>query len=139
MTVHFPIVFFIFAPLFAILYLATGLDGFEVTSVNCLGVGTLFLLIVIPTGLFTWWVNYRARPMAAVTAKISLSVGLFVVGLATFLWRVIDPDVLRSLAGWNLLYLVLVLLLLPMDIVVAGLGATLTFPLANTVRKKNRA
>lgn len=129
MTVHFPIVFFIFAPIFALLFLATGMDGFEVTAVNCLAIGLLFSLVVIPTGLFTWWVNYGARPMAAVTTKIVLSLVMFADGLAALIWRIADPSVLVLLQGWNVLYLVLLLLLLPMIVIVAALGATLTFPL----------
>lgn len=129
MTVHFPIVFFIFAPLFTLLFVATGLEGFDLTALNCLIAGLLFSLIVIPTGLFTWWVNYEARPMRPVTIKIVLSLAMFVVGLAALIWRLDDLEVLKHIEGWNILYLVLVLLLLPMILVVAALGATLTFPL----------
>ena len=129
MTVHFPIVFFIFAPLFTLLFVATGLEGFDLTALNCLIAGLLFSLIVIPTGLFTWWVNYEARPMRPVTIKIVISLAMFVVGLAALIWRLDDLEVLKHIEGWNILYLVLVLLLLPMILVVAALGATLTFPL----------
>jgi len=129
MTVHFPIVFMMFAPLFTLLYLATGLSGFEFTAVNCLAAGLLFCLVVIPTGFFTWWVNYMARPLRPVTIKIVVSLIMFVDGLAALIWRLADPTVVIHLAGLNLLYLVLVLLLLPMIVVVASYGAILTFPL----------
>jgi len=129
MTVHFPIVFMIFAPIFMLLYLATGLPGFEFTAVNCLAAGLLFCLVVIPTGLFTWWVNYMARPLRAVTIKIVVSLVMFADGLAALIWRLVDPTVATRLTGPNLLYLVLVVLLLPMVVVVATYGAILTFPL----------
>ena len=133
MTVHFPIVLMIFAPVFTLLYLVTGWPGFETTAVNCLAAGLLFCLVVIPTGLFTWWVNYEARPMRPVTVKIVLSACMFADGLAAFLWRLGDPGVVAR-TGPSIPYLVLVFLLLPMVVVVAWFGATLTFPLrrANT-------
>lgn len=129
MTVHFPIVFIMFAPLFTLLYLATGLQGFEITAFNCLAAGLLFCLVVIPTGFFTWWVNYMAQPLLPVTIKIVVSLVMFLDGLAALIWRVIDPMVLTHLTGLNVLYLILILLLLPMIVVVASYGAILTFPL----------
>jgi predicted heme/steroid binding protein/uncharacterized membrane protein len=129
MTVHFPIVFMMFAPLFTLLYLATGLQGFEITAFNCLAAGLLFCLVVIPTGFFTWWVNYMARPLLPVTIKIVVSLVMFVDGLAALIWRILDPRVLTHLTGPNILYMVLILLLLPMVVVVASYGAILTFPL----------
>jgi len=129
MTVHFPIVFMLFAPLFTLLYLLTGVDAFEVTALNCLGAGLLFCLVVIPTGFFTWWVNYQARRMTPVTIKIILSFALFLVGLAAFIWRLMDTAVLRHLTGVNILYPILVFLLLPMIALIGWYGATLTFPL----------
>jgi predicted heme/steroid binding protein/uncharacterized membrane protein len=129
MTVHFPIVFMIFAPVFTLLYLATGLQGFEFTALNCLAAGLLFCLVVIPTGFFTWWVNYMARPLRPVTIKIVVSLVMFVDGLAALIWRLLDPAVI-SPTGRSVIYLILVFLLLPMVVVVASYGALLTFPLS---------
>ncbi|MGD0724535.1 MAG: DUF2231 domain-containing protein [Spirochaetia bacterium] len=136
MTVHFPIVFIMCAPLFTLLYLATGLQGFEITAFNCLAAGLLFCLVVIPTGFFTWWVNYMARPLVPVTIKIVISLVMFVDGLSALIWRVRDPTVVTHLAGLNVLYLVLILLLLPMIVVVASYGAILTFPLHKSDKKQ---
>jgi predicted heme/steroid binding protein/uncharacterized membrane protein len=129
MTVHFPIVCMIFAPLFTLLYLITGVTGFEITAVDCLAAGLIACLVVIPTGFFTWWVNYEARQFTAVTVKIVVSLVMFLDGLAAFIWRLLDPSVVARAAGVNILYLLLVFLLLPMVIVTAWFGATLTFPL----------
>jgi predicted heme/steroid binding protein/uncharacterized membrane protein len=136
MTVHFPIVFMMFAPLFTLLYLATGVPGFDFTAVSCLAAGLFFCLIVIPTGFFTWWVNYMARPLRPVTIKIVVSLMMFADGLAALIWRLVDPTVVTCLAGPNLLYLVLILLLLPMIVVVASYGAILTFPLHTRDRQE---
>ena len=135
MTVHFPIVFFIAAPVFTALFLLTGKDAFETTALHCLGAALLFSLVVIPTGLFTWWVNYGAQPVRAVTVKIVVSVTQFAVGLAAFLWRLLDPGVARRADAF---YLLLVFALLPMIVVVAWYGATLTFPLRREKRQWRR-
>jgi predicted heme/steroid binding protein/uncharacterized membrane protein len=137
MTVHFPIVFFIFAPVFTTLYLVTRSQSFETTALDCLAAGLLFCLVVIPTGLFTWMVNYDARPMRQVTIKIVLSVCMFVDGLAVFLWRLGDPGIVNGVAGApSIAYLILDFLLLPMVVIVAWFGATLTFPLARKRRSR---
>ena len=135
MTVHFPIVFFIFSPLFTVLYLATGFAGFEISALNCVGAGLLFCLVVIPTGLFTWWVNYDARPMRQVTIKIVLSLFMFFDALAVFIWRLSDPGITGRLGPFGVLFLVLDFLLLPTVVVVAWFGATLAFPLAPRVTR----
>ena len=74
--------------------------------------------------------------MRPVTIKIVLSLAMFVVGLAALIWRLDDLEVLKHIEGWNILYLVLVLLLLPMILVVAALGATLTFPLKSAEKPR---
>lgn len=128
MTVHFPIVFMLFTPLFTLLYLITGHRPFETTALHCLGAGFLFLPVVILTGLFTWWLNYLAKPMKAVNIKIGASLLLFLISLITFTWRMSRPDILDTLIGPGFLYLLLVLSLAPLVIVIGWFGAQLTFP-----------
>jgi predicted heme/steroid binding protein/uncharacterized membrane protein len=129
MTVHFPIAFFIAVPVFTALFLVTGRSIFETTALNCLGAALLFSLVVIPTGLLSWWINYGAQRIRAVTVKIVLSLAQFAAGLAAFLWRLLDPQVAHHGDAPAVLYLLLLFLLLPMIVVVAWYGATLTFPL----------
>ncbi|HVO39696.1 MAG TPA: DUF2231 domain-containing protein [Spirochaetia bacterium] len=129
MTVHFPIVFMMFAPLFIILFLATGFSGFEITALNCLAAGVLFCLVVIPTGLLTWWLNYGAAPLPPVTIKIVVSCAMLADGLGAFIWRLADPSVITRPGSPSVPWLLLVFLLLPMVVIVAWFGATLTFPL----------
>ena len=134
MTVHFPIVFFIAVPVFTALFLVTGRSSFETTALHCLGAALLFSLVVIPTGLFTWWVNYGAQPTRAVIIKIVLSIAQFLVGLAAFIWRLAEPQVTRAGHVHTIVYLVLLFLPLPMVVVVGWYGATLTFPLRREKR-----
>lgn len=128
MTVHFPIVFMLFTPIFSLLYLATGHGAFETTALHCLGAGVLFLPLVIFTGLLTWWVNYLARPMGPVTVKLFASIALFLLAISALTWRMAVPQVLTSPDGADPGYLALVMLLAPIVIVIGWFGAQLTFP-----------
>ncbi len=128
MTVHFPIVFMLFTPVFSLLYLATGKDSFESTALHCLVAGLAFLPIVILTGLLTWWVNYLAKPMESVTVKICASILLFFLALLAFTWRMISPQVLTSPEGAHPGYVALLLSLAATVVVIGWFGAKLTFP-----------
>lgn len=130
MLVHFPIVFLLSAPAFSLLSLATGNPSFETTAFHCLCGGVLFTPPAILTGLFTWWLNYQARPLTPVRRKLVLAPVLLAVAAAALIWRLVDPEVLhRGVDGPAWLYLGLLLALAPLVIAVGWYGATLTFPL----------
>jgi predicted heme/steroid binding protein/uncharacterized membrane protein len=129
MTVHFPIVFAFSATMFNILYIATGIKAFEVTALHCVGAGILFTPVAIVTGLYTWWLNYLARPVKAVAIKQRISVILLVLQVIVFLWRLKVPHILASLNAGSAIYFVLVLSLLPLVTIIGWYGAKLTFPI----------
>lgn len=128
MTVHFPIVFCMAAPFFTLLYLLTGVKSFETTATHCLAAALLTTPAIILTGLFTWWLNYMAKPVHAVTIKLVTSVVLFFVLLITFTWRMSNPAILDTLSAQGLAYFLLVLSLAPLVSVIGWYGAKLTFP-----------
>jgi uncharacterized membrane protein len=128
MTVHFPIVFFLSAAFFDVLYLAVPSSSFETTAFHCLAGGLLFLPVAMITGLLTWWLNYLARPMRPVTLKIILSQVLFVLAVALLVWRFHDPGILLRLEPAGIFYLLLNLAMVPLVSVIGWLGAGLTFP-----------
>lgn len=127
--VHFPIVFMFSPTLFNLLYLITGVQSFEDTAFHCLGGGILFTPLAILTGYFTWWMNYLARPMKAVTIKIRFSLLLLTISVIAFLWRFLSSGVLISFTGESILYFLLIFSLIPIVTVIGWFGATLTFPL----------
>jgi predicted heme/steroid binding protein/uncharacterized membrane protein len=132
MMVHFPIVFFISAPVFAILHLLTGVASFETTAWHCLGGGVLFTPVAIVTGLFTWWLNYELRPLRPVVLKLILTPILLALATTAFIWRWLDPQILAGLGDWSgKVYLAMVCALLPLVSLIGWYGATLTFPLHN--------
>jgi predicted heme/steroid binding protein/uncharacterized membrane protein len=130
MVVHFPIVFFISAPVFTVLYLLTGVGSFESTGFNCLGGGVLFTPVALVTGLLTWWYNYEWRPLRPVVIKLILTPILLAVGTGCFIWRWLNPEILSQLPYWTgKVYLVLICALAPLVSLIGWYGATLTFPL----------
>jgi predicted heme/steroid binding protein/uncharacterized membrane protein len=129
MTVHFPIVFMVSAPLFAFIYLVTGVESFESTALNCLGAGLLFAPLVVATGYYTWWLNYWARPMRPVTVKKRCSLLLLITGIIAFSWRITTPDILSRFRTASIVYLFLLCSLFALVAVIGWFGATLTFPL----------
>ncbi len=128
MTVHFPIVFMFSTTLFTLLYLLTGEESFDTTAFHCLGAGVLFTAVGIATGLYTWWLNYMAKPLRPVRIKIPLTIAMQAVATALFAWRLMVPDVLNSVSGASLLYILLVLSLSAMVTVIGWNGASMTFP-----------
>ena len=128
MAVHFPIALIVAAALFNLLYCAVGLPSFEVTAFHCLGAGVIFAVPAILTGFFTWWLNYQAKPLRAVTVKIGASVMLIIVGVAALTWRIVDSGMMMSLRGEGVVYLVLVLILVLLVSLIGWYGGRLTFP-----------
>jgi predicted heme/steroid binding protein/uncharacterized membrane protein len=128
MTVHFPIAFVFATAVFNILYLLTDHRSFEITALHCLGGGILFTAVAISTGLYTWWLNYMAKPLRAVKIKIPLTITLLIIQIILFVWRISDPDVLVSIQGINIIYLLLVLALIPIITIIGWFGASMTFP-----------
>lgn len=129
MTVHFPIVFMLCTTVFSLLYLATGEKSFDATALHCLGAGVFFNGVAISTGFYTWWLNYMAKPLRPVKIKIPLTLAMWVTSMVLFIWRLRVPEILDSLSGAGLLYILLVLSLTPMVMVIGWYGASMTFPI----------
>jgi predicted heme/steroid binding protein/uncharacterized membrane protein len=129
MTVHFPIVFMLSTTAFSLLYLATGEKSFDATALHCLGAGVFFNGVAIGTGFYTWWLNFMAKPMRPVKIKIPLTLVLLATSIVLFIWRLKVPEILDSLSGAGLLYILLVLSLAPMVTVIGWHGASMTFPI----------
>jgi predicted heme/steroid binding protein/uncharacterized membrane protein len=129
MTVHFPIVFLLATPVFNTLSLLTGNPAFETTAFHCLVGGTLFSLVAILTGFFTWWYNYMAKMVTPVALKIPLSISVLVLSVILVVWRLKNPSVMMDLQGVNLLYFALSVALFPLVSIIGWFGATMTFPI----------
>jgi predicted heme/steroid binding protein/uncharacterized membrane protein len=129
MTVHFPIVFMFSATVFTILFLMTGNHSFETTAFHCLGAGVLFSVVAMATGWYTWWLNYQAAPLKAVTIKKKASIMMLSTATVAFIIRAAVPGILYPFRGISLIYLILILSLFPFVTVIGWFGASLTFPI----------
>ena len=125
---HFPIVFMLAASFFSVLYLLTRVTSFETTAFHCLGGGVLSTPAAIATGVFTQRLNYP-QPDPTLTLEKRLSYLLWAMVSGAFVWRLLDPEVLRNLHGLNFFYLLLVLAVTPLVTVISFFGGMLTFPL----------
>lgn len=125
---HFPIVFMLAASFFSVLYLLTGVTSFETTAFHCLGGGLLSTPVAIATGVFTRRLNYP-QPDPTLSLEKRLSYLLWAMVSGAFVWRLLDPEVLRHLHGLNFIYLLLVLAVTPLVTVISFFGGMLTFPL----------
>jgi len=128
MTVHFPIVFMFSTTLFIILYLITGYKAFELTALHCLGAGILFTPVAAITGLYTWWLNYMAKPLKSVRIKIPGSLILITTQIVIFVWRLLDPDILGGFSLASTIYFLMVLSLSVLVTINGWFGAAMTFP-----------
>ena len=127
MTVHFPIVFMFSATVFTILFLMTGIHSFETTAFHCLGAGMLFSVVAIATGWYTWWLNYQATPLKAVTIKKKVSIIMLAIATIAFIVRAAVPDIIYPFSGTSFFYLIPVLYLFTFVTVIGWYGASLTF------------
>ena len=128
MTVHFPIVFVFSTVFFNILYLLSGIKAFEITALHCLAGGILFSIVGITTGIYTWWLNYLAKPLKPVKIKLPLTILMFFTEVVIFVWRILRPDILDSASIGSIIYFMLILSLTPMITVIGWYGASMTFP-----------
>jgi uncharacterized membrane protein len=129
MLAHFPIVFFLSATFFSLLFRFTGNRAFDDTAFYCLGAGLLTLPPTVATGLLTQWLNYPGGADRTVRLEKALSYGETSIAATAFVWRWLDPLVLTDLSGVNLIYYALVLALVPLVTANGYFGGMLTFPL----------
>jgi len=125
---HFPLTFMLAATFFSLLYLLTGVESFDTTAFHCLGGGVLTTPAAIATGVFTQRLNYP-QPDPTLTLEKRLAFLLWAVASGAFVWRWLDPEVLRKLHGPDFFYLLLVLAVTLLVTVISYFGGMLTFPL----------
>jgi hypothetical protein len=85
------------------------------------------------TGLFTWWLNYMARPIKAVTIKIISSFIVLFFAAIIFYWRIINPDIAQTAGKERNLYLGIILTFVPLISVIGWFGGSLTFPVKKII------
>ncbi len=128
MTVHFPLAFCMVVPFFNILFLITGIASFEVTAFYMLALCLPAAALALATGPYTWWLNYGAVLSPGIRWKLALSSALFLLLLAGFFWRLVQPGILHTLDVPGLAYLLLTCTYPLLVSVLGWIGAEMTFP-----------
>jgi predicted heme/steroid binding protein/uncharacterized membrane protein len=128
MTVHFPLAFCMVVPLFNLLFLATGNPSFEVTAFYLLALCLPATAVALTTGPYTWWLNYGGILSRNIRIKLTASSLLFLLLLAGFFWRLVQPAVLHTLDAPALAYLLLTCTYPLLVSVLGWFGAEMTFP-----------
>jgi predicted heme/steroid binding protein/uncharacterized membrane protein len=129
MVVHFPIVFMFSTTVMTILYVVTGIKSLEVTALHCLAGGILFTPMAILTGMYSWWLNYLAKPLRPVAIKQWASLILLALQVTLLIWRIKVPRILDAFDPGGTIYFLFSLSLLPLVIIIGWHGAKLTFPI----------
>jgi uncharacterized membrane protein len=129
--VHFPIVFTFSATFFSLVYLVTGVPSFETTAYHCLGAAVLSIPLAMLSGELSRRVNYPREPERTFSIERQYSWVLLALGSTAFLWRWLDPSILRNLRWDSVLYLTIVLSLPILATIISYFGGLLTFPLEN--------
>jgi uncharacterized membrane protein len=127
--VHFSIVFIYATAFFSLLYLASGSTCLEISAFYCLGAGLLFLPPVMLSGELSRRVNYPAEPKQLFRIEIFYSRVLLGLWAGAFLWRWLDPSILRNFRWLSLLYLLLLVAGVVIVTLISYYGGLLTFPL----------
>ncbi len=129
MLSHFPIVFMLSTTFFSVLYVITGDKSFDDTAFYCLGAGLFTMPLAVATGLFTHWLNFPDGLHKTVKIEKALSYAVLAISTAAFVWRWLNPDVLKDLTGTNFAYFLMVLSLTSLVTANGYFGGMVTFPL----------
>jgi predicted heme/steroid binding protein/uncharacterized membrane protein len=94
--VHFPLGFFMGAPLLETLGLLSNSSRTEWAAYCCLLIATVSLIPAIATGYFTWWINYELKDSKTIARKrqlawVALAIAVMAV-IARTLWLHDPPD-----------------------------------------------
>jgi uncharacterized membrane protein len=128
-AVHFPIVFLYSAAFCDLVYLGTGATSLETSAFHFLGAGLLSLPLAMLSGQISRRLSYPREPDQTFHIEIFYSRVLLVLSLAAFVWRWLDPQILRNFTWPSLLYLLLILALPALATYISFFGGLLTFPL----------
>ncbi len=125
-TVHFPLVFAIAVPFFNLVYLLRPRrPTLEKTAFHLLALGAATTPVAILTGLYTWWLNFKARRTSRIKVKLSVSVVLMADMAVLLAWRLADEEIMRVPSRSRLAYLALSLTMPALAVVLGWNGGRL--------------
>jgi len=129
MVVHFPMAFFVTAPLFlAWYYIISPVQGLLDAIFYLYILGTLSLPVAIATGLLAWLVNYSGKANPLIIRKTVFSFVLLISDLIILAALIIKPSILQNPSGPEWFIPVLIFLGLPLASIIGEHGGKLVFP-----------
>ncbi len=129
MVVHFPMAFFITAPLFLLWYYLISATGPLLDAVFYMHIlGTMSLPVAIATGWLSWQVNYLGKPNGLIIRKIVLSVILLILDVIVLIALVVSPAVLATPTGAGIVIPIFIIAYLPITSIIGQHGGALVFP-----------
>jgi len=130
MVVHFPMAFFITAPIFLFWYYAISPALSLLDAVLYLHtLGTVSLPFAIGTGWISWRANYLGRRNPIITRKIIFSLVLCILDVAVLVHIAPAPNVLSAPQGAQMIYPIFIFACLPIVSLIGEHGGKLVFPL----------
>jgi len=122
---HFPQAFFVFAPLFLVLFYATGVRSFERTAYHLLCCGFLMAFPSAATGFIHWWYKYAGRSRPVFKLKIVLSAVLLPASGLVFAFHTASRTLPPDSINWALL--LLYVLMIPLVLWLGRAGGLIVF------------
>jgi len=124
-TVHFPQAFLGFAPLFLVLFYATGVMSFERTAYHLLCIGFITAFPAAATGFLHWWYKYGGRSRPVFKLKIVLSLLLLPVVAFVFAFHTSIGTLAPARISWAALLLYFVMI--PLVVALGRAGGLIVF------------
>ena len=129
MVVHFPMAFFITAPLLlAWYYLIRPAQGLLDAVFYLFILGTFSLPVAMSTGFLAWLVNYSGKANPLIMRKIVFSFLLLASDLVIMAALIVRREILQNPSGLEWIVPALVLFCLPLVSLIGEQGGKLVFP-----------
>jgi predicted heme/steroid binding protein/uncharacterized membrane protein len=122
---HFPQAFFVFAPLFILLFYVTGVRSFERTAYHLIGAGFLMALPATATGFLHWRYKFGGRSRPVFKLKIILSLVLLPMGGLVFIMHTYYGPLISGSFHW--IILLLYCAMIPLVVSLGRLGGQIVF------------
>ena len=127
MLVHFPMAYSLVVPLLSFLSMWLRDSSFETASYYMLLLGFLAAPAGGVSGIFSWRVTYEGRMTKVFSRKILLTTLLTLVITASFVWRIVNPNILTENSSLSYVYLALTASFVPITLLLGHYGGKIVY------------
>lgn len=128
MLVHFPMAYSLVVPLLSFLAIWLRDSSFDAASYYLLLLGFLAAPAGGVSGIFSWRVTYEGRMTRVFSRKLLLTALLTLAITVSFLWRVLNPNILTEDSSSSYVYLVLTASFIPITLLLGHYGGKIVYP-----------